>query len=592
MVMEFVEGLCSQRQSGRESVVSGKMLSDVQAAVTVKGEVESFLEEEIGLQLGRAPGQRTVNLIAIVGKAGDGKSSLAARLDQAFPGKLRVLVDATHSSDRSQDGTGELRMFLAPYLGPTPPEQLGVLCINVGRLIRVRDLLRETREAGLLQQLLHDLDIEQQPLAQRFPIAVLNLDARRLLALPGENDSLLRQMLKRIDPTHGVFQMATDACLNWHWPHFNAQALQSEHVWWRLERLLWEVRLGHNIHLSPRLAWELLSKITTGGAEIFAGQAPASRFAPAAQPPDLRTLLQNLFANLLFAGGDEESEAGPLWSALTTVDPARRYAASGHLLRAQIQVNLAHAATAIRDMASQAGNHPLLTTLADMLEKAGPSRDMNLCRMVQDTVLRLAYFLGHYVGDQEPLQSTPWLEKYLLLLQHSHSGDGPDLEHIPDLAHDAIAKTFGQSRPDGIYFATGGLNPASDYPALVKVSIKPSLLLAEPPLWAKGWTQSESTLLQSLRYLPDRLYLEYPKVTRLALTYPMYRLFCWIKEGYSAPSTDLEAFSALRQLAQRLSTPSEKDSLLIGSAAGNEWYHVERKEPVKGKFRWQARKGG
>jgi hypothetical protein len=614
------------RQSGRESVVAERSLTDMQRRMHVPDAIEDWVAQRITAW--RRDGRRGPLLIVLSGNAGDGKSDLIERLRaraDVVSDDTDVVADATHADSPSQSQAErlveKLALFVNEPLAPPVSARCVLIAMNVGMVIAFFDALSGGEQEGRFSRLGHVLrrrlgltrDYAEPP--EHWDCEVVNLDHRNLLGR--DDDGLFAGMLRKLDPEEpkSLTYSAAEACRTCPargscWVRTNLNVLRLPAVRRALHELLWEATLGTDLHLSPRNAWDFLSQVTTGGMELptqvgngqflscdwIRENLPAS--AQELNSTQLTLVHRRLIYHLIFESPSPTMPSrGPLLNALAAADPIRRGGKHAHLAESEVRATPKADSEQLSTLALQADEpadagdrrpDPLLDGLASLATDPilwyEPDRqnasDLALGVSRRARLTGLQNEIQAEVSDEDARQFLTLLHDYSTW----HRGQKP-----PSLVRDfwlsalvgGVRNIFGVEVQGETYFRLDTLSPSTRFPAYVPVNLKQKLSIKPDPVSDYG-----AAWLDAVAYLPRTVTATIDtggeEPWEVPVDLQLFRLLSKVNRGYSASSVDLETFFRLRYACERLGATDATGEIVFRALDSGKVSRLEREQQLGG----------
>ena len=289
MENDLLELLLGLRVSSRHSVVSEGGSDRFQEELYIETDLDKYLENNL-----QRTGEDKWDLIVLGGNAGDGKSALIrkvyAKLSEEVLETLNVNWDATHSDDPDETQLEILGDFFAPFINHNKgvgPEKTHLIAMNTGMIVsffeQAKQLKSDKYDFSLLQnELYYHLDLVNENGDTGWNILLINLDQRNLLSFnQGDQQSIFQQMMERLNIRNAnsflyhAFQEFKQKCHPLDPIYFNLMALTLPKVQAQIERAVYKTVITHDIHFTPRTAWDLLYHLITAdeiGADGYKGK--------------------------------------------------------------------------------------------------------------------------------------------------------------------------------------------------------------------------------------------------------------------------------------------------------------------------------
>lgn len=303
--------LLSLRASSRYSVVSEGGSNKFQEKLYIGTEIDGYLEKSL-----QKEGEEKWDLIVLAGNAGDGKSALIqkvySKLSKEVSENIKINWDATHSDDPNENQLDILGSFFSPFLNEkkgTRPEKTHLIAMNTGMIVSFFEQARELRSVEfdftlLQKEMYYYLDLIKEKEATGWKILLINLDQRNLLAFNQEEQpSIFRRMMEKLN-FKNEDSFLYDAFQKYKKNHnpldpiyFNLMALSIPKVQTQIERAVYKTVIKHDLHFTPRAAWDLLYHVITSDDINIKGF----------QENEIKKIVEKLFFQHMFSySGDHD----------------------------------------------------------------------------------------------------------------------------------------------------------------------------------------------------------------------------------------------------------------------------------------------
>ncbi|PHA33614.1 DNA phosphorothioation-dependent restriction protein DptF [Bacillus wiedmannii] len=311
MENDLLKLLLGLKASSRHSVVSEGGSDKFQEKLYIGTEIDEYLEKAL-----QKEGEEKWDLIVLCGNAGDGKSALIQKVCSKLPkevsGKININWDATHSDDPDEDQLDILGDFFSSFLNEkkgTRPERTHLIAMNTGMIVSFFEQAKELKSVKLdflllQKEVYYYLDLVKEKEETAWKILLINLDQRNLLAFnQDEQPSIFRRMMEKLNIKnensflYEAFQEYKKNHNQLDPIYFNLMALSIPKVQTQIERAVYKTVITHDLHFTPRAAWDLLYHLITSDDINIKGF----------QENEIKKIVEKLFFQHMFSySGDHD----------------------------------------------------------------------------------------------------------------------------------------------------------------------------------------------------------------------------------------------------------------------------------------------
>lgn len=311
MENDLLKLLLGLKASSRHSVVSEGGSDKFQEKLYIGTEIDEYLEKAL-----QKEGEEKWDLIVLCGNAGDGKSALIQKVYSKLPkevsGKININWDATHSDDPDEDQLDILGDFFSSFLNEkkgTRPERTHLIAMNTGMIVSFFEQAKELKSVKLdflllQKEVYYYLDLVKEKEETAWKILLINLDQRNLLAFnQDEQPSIFRRMMEKLNIKnensflYEAFQEYKKNHNQLDPIYFNLMALSIPKVQTQIERAVYKTVITHDLHFTPRAAWDLLYHLITSDDINIKGF----------QENEIKKIVEKLFFQHMFSySGDHD----------------------------------------------------------------------------------------------------------------------------------------------------------------------------------------------------------------------------------------------------------------------------------------------
>lgn len=583
MENSLLDLLVGLRASSVHSVVSEGGNNPFQEELYIETDLDEYLESNL-----KKTGEDRWDLIVLAGNAGDGKSALIrkvySKLTDREIAQLNVNWDATHSNDPNATQLEILSNFFAPFLDQNRnrrPEKTHVIAMNTGMIISFFEqamyLNSDAYKFSLLQnELYYYLDLTDQKESNGWKILLINLDHRNLLSF-NQNDkpSIFRMMMEKLNVNnensciYEAFQEYKQKCHSLDPIYFNLMALSLPKVQAKIERAVYKTVIAHDLHFTPRTAWDLLYHLIT--ADETENESLSKN--------NTKEIGERLFFNYMFTyEGDNE-----ILKLMSSMDPCllSTQALDAYVIQLSLQPQL-------DEMEGISFENEILSVIRDHVDAAGGFSKAEYAVFAK----RRAYFFNENDDIENSfIQRENTYENYQKLIQgyityclHMQFGielykeeEVSQLEQLLENLRAAIITIFGERNQKDL-FQIREVKNSGRFRVLTKLDFPDAM---KPFMRFKN---DDIEYYNAIHYFPREvtvIFKDKKEMTlgELSVNFGLFELLEYIRGGYNPSSIDLNRFYHFKffcnQIFSRLAETSKLGSVIIHDRVKDDYINIK-----------------